>query len=100
MKVISNLILILIIARCCQGVIVPCQDSVESKVCFLVEKQEDYISTLSPQPYPTIIDISFYITDVVQVNDESQTVTLMMKMFLSWVDSRLSVRKSKKDNES
>ena len=100
MKEFAYLTLILAIFRCSLGMIVPCQDSVESKVCFLVEKQEDYVPTISPKPYPAIVDISFFITDVVQVNDEKQTVTLMMKLFLSWIDTRLSVRKSQNDNES
>ena len=92
-------ILILLMTFCiCKG-IVPCKDSVQSKVCFLVDKIEDYVSTNNPEPFPTLVDTFLSIIDVIRVDEERQTVTLLLKMQLSWYDLRLDVDRSNEDTE-
>ena len=78
----------------CNGKILPCNESVQSKVCFL---KEDYVPTNSPQPLPTLIDIIIQVKDIIEVNEEEQTVELSLRAILDWHDSRLSVNQSKED---
>ena len=78
----------------CNGKILPCNESVQSKVCFL---KEDYVPTKSPSPWPTMIDLIVKVNDINEVNEEEQTVELSLKVTLDWHDSRLSVNQSKED---
>jgi hypothetical protein len=81
------------------GKILTCKESVESNVCFDVEKIQDYVSSKNPKPLPTEIDSSFMVRDITDVDENQQTVTLSMKAVFQWQDSRLHVKRSKDDQE-
>ena len=81
------------------GKILACKESVESNVCFNVEQKEDYVDSINPKPWPTEIDIGLKIRDILDVDENQQTVTLSMKAHLEWKDSRLDVKRSKDDKE-
>ena len=92
-------ILIFLTTFCvCKG-IVPCKDSVQSKVCFLVDKIEDYVSTNNPEPFPTLVETFLSIIDVIRVDEDRQTVSVLMKMRLHWHDLRLDVNRTKEHTE-
>ena len=93
------LILVLLLEFGVNGAILPCKDSVESKLCLNVTKIDDYITTISPDPIPTLINITLTINDVFDVNEDKKTVTLNMKIILEWFDFRLDVKRSQKENE-
>ena len=81
------------------GKILTCNESVESNVCFDVEKIRDYVSSKNPKPLPTEINSSFMVRDITDVDENQQTVTLSMKAVFEWQDSRLHVKRSKDDQE-
>ena len=62
----------------CNSVILPCNESVESKLCLLVNKADEYVPTKSPV---------------------GKTVTLVMKINLEWFDFKLNVKRSKEEKE-
>ena len=63
-------------------------------MCFL---EEDYVLTNSPQPLPTMIDITIEINAINEVDEEKQAVELSLKIVLDWQDNRLSVNRSEED---
>ena len=78
------------------GNLVPCMESVESKVCF---KEQDYVRTVNPQPLPTQINIIISVFDIIDVDEAQQTVTLMLKIVLEWQDYRLDVNRTIEESE-
>ena len=78
------------------GDLLPCKESVESKVCFNIQ---DYVKTVNPQPLPTQINIIISVFDIIDVDEVQQTVTLMLKIVLEWQDYRLDVNRSKEESE-
>ena len=66
-------------------------------MCFLVEEAQDYVPTNSPQPLPSMIDITIQINDINEVDEEKQAVELSLRIMLDWQDNRLSVNRSKED---
>ena len=78
----------------CNGKILPCKHSPLSTVCFL---EEGYVRTNSPQPLPTMIDITIEINAIIEVNEEIQAVELSLKIILEWQENRLSANQSKED---
>ena len=78
----------------CNGKILPCKHSPLSTVCFL---EEGYVRTNSPQPLPTMIDITIEINAIIEVDEEIQAVELSLKIILEWQENRLSANQSKED---
>ena len=72
------------------GTIMDCIRSPYSKVCFL---NSNYIPTNNPKPVPTQIDVILHIDDIIDINEAEQTVTLLMRITLEWIDKRLDVKK-------
>ena len=70
----------------------------ESIVCFLVENIEDYISTNSPDPF-TKINITLEIKNVVDVDEDRKTITMLFKIILEWFDQRVDAKRSKEEIE-
>ena len=56
-------------------------------------------STVSPDPLPTRVNMSLNIFDIVGVNEEQQTVTLMLRVRLMWQDFQLNVIRSDEDSK-
>ena len=97
MKVIAELLIIFsVLTSGCKGTIVTCHESVESKVCFSVNRTEDYDYTNAAK-FPTLVNTTLIVHDIIKVDDEQQTVTLAMQVILKWYDQRLSVDRSKED---
>ena len=82
----------------CNGIILPCNKSVDSKVCFLVEEAEDYVPTNSPTPLPTTVGIIIKVDDINEVHEEEQSVELSLRITLFWNDSRLSATQQSKSS--
>ena len=99
MKISCYIIISCLIVSETNGKILTCKESVESNVCFNVEQKEDYVDSINPKPWPTEIDIGLKIRDILDVDENQQTVTLSMKAHLEWKDSRLDVNRSKDDKE-
>ena len=78
--------------------ILPCKDSIESKVCALVDNANEYIPTNNPEN-PTIVNISVSIDDIMVVDEKHQTVQLLLRTKLYWYDRRLHVNRTKTDQE-
>ena len=68
-------------------------------ICFLVDDIKDYVSTNNPEPLPTKVDIMLNVFDIIDVDEGSQSVTLILKIVLEWQDFRLDVNRSKVDEE-
>ena len=83
----------------CNGEILPCKKSVESKLCFFADNIHEYVKTISPEPIPTLINITITINDIFEVDEEKKSVTLAMKIILEWFDFRLDVKRSKEENK-
>ena len=83
----------------CNGAILPCKNSVESKLCILADKIDEYVTTKSPEPIPTLINITLTINDIFEVDEEKKSVTLAMKIILEWFDFRLDVKRSNEENQ-
>ena len=81
----------------CHGIILPCKQSLESKVCFLVDNINEYVPTNAPKPSPTLVDSTLNVNDIINVDEEEQTFTLLMKIILTWHDDRVSVNRSQAD---
>ena len=69
-----------------------CEKSAENEVCF---KENPYVSAISPEPLPTNVNITMNINEVIEVNEEDQTIKILMKLILIWIDERLFVKRSK-----
>ena len=69
-----------------------CENSIENEVCY---KDIPYLTSINPEPLPNFINVTLNVNDVTDVNEEDQTVTLMLKLILEWNDPRLSVKRSK-----
>ena len=74
-------------------------ESVESNVCFNVEQIQDYVDSINPKPWPTEINIGLKVRDIIDVDENYQTVELLMKAHLEWKDNRLDVKRSNDDKE-
>ena len=81
------------------GKILTCKESVESNVCFNVEQIQDYVDSINPKPWPTEINIGLKVRDIIDVDENYQTVELLMKAHLEWKDNRLDVKRSNDDKE-
>ena len=77
----------------------PCKQSVESKVCFLVDKLEDYVPTQEGVPIPLLLNSTINVNDIIEVDEEMETITLSLKIILEWYDYRLSVNRSQEHEE-
>ena len=58
-----------------------------------------FFNTVSPDPLPTRVNMSLNIFDIVGVNEEQQTVTLMLRVRLMWQDFQLNVIRSDEDSK-
>ena len=96
---IPALIFIIIWNPYCNAKILPCKDSVKLKVCFLVDKPEDYVPTNEPGPRPFLVNTTINVNDIIAVDEEMKTITLALKIILEWYDHRISVNKSEEDQE-
>ena len=99
MKVSYYILISYLIVFETSGKILTCNESVESNVCFDVEKIQDYVNSINPKPWPTYIDIGLKVWDIIDVDENQQTVTLSMKAHFKWKDIRLDVNRSKEDKE-
>ena len=99
MKLSYYILISYLIVSKTNGKILTCNESVESNVCFDVEKIRDYVSSKNPKPLPTEINSSFMVRDITDVDENQQTVTLSMKAVFEWQDCRLDVKRSKDDQE-
>ena len=99
MKVSYYILISYLIVFETNGKILTCKESVESNVCFDVEKIQDYVNSINPEPLPTEIDIGLKVRDITDVDENQQTVTLSIKADFEWKDSRLDVKRSKEDKE-
>ena len=87
-----NIILFLqFIVAPCSSLFLHCNDSFVDTVCFMNEK---YIPTISPDPLPTKVNITINLFDVLNVDPEEHSVTLMLKMRFTWIDERLDIQRS------
>ena len=100
MEVESTIIIYICLLGFCNAIVLPCKESVESKLCLLVDKVDEYVTTKSPDPIPTLINSTVTIIDVTEVDEEKKTATLVMKINLEWFDFKLDVKRSKKENET
>ena len=57
------------------------------------------LQTVSPDPIPTRVNMSLNIFEIVGVNEEQQTVTLMLRVRLMWQDFQLDVTRSDEDSK-
>lgn len=76
-----------------------CTSGIQSKVCKVVEKAEDYVAENSPAPLPTYVTVAIQILDIIDVDEDSQTITLQLRVRLQWIDKMLAVNRSKSDLE-
>ncbi len=83
----------------CNAKVLPCKDSVESKLCLMVDTIEEYVTTKSPEPIPTLINITLTINDIFDVDEDKKTITLSMKIILEWFDFKLDVKRSQEEKE-
>ena len=99
----DNMILVLFItiwALESTAKVLPCKESEVSHVCFLDDQNQGlYVKSDSPE-LPTKINISLKEIDVIDINEASQTISLLVKATLSWTDTRLDVIRSEKAKET
>lgn len=74
-----------------------CNTGIQSKVCKQVEKEDDYVIENAPLPYPTGVKVDVNILDILNVDENEQTMTLYIKVRLYWIDKSLTVNKSEND---
>ena len=68
-----------------------CNKNFTDKVC---SKESEYIPTISPSPLPTKVEVYIKFDDVIEIDTELYTVTLMITLKLRWIDKRLNVHRS------
>ena len=73
-----------------------CNENITSEVCFL---PENYQVGDPPRPYPTIINTTINLKDIVEVDLERKTITMSLKMVLEWTDMSVSILQTKEDLE-
>lgn len=74
-----------------------CNAGIQSKVCKQVKKEEDYVREIAPFPQPTAVKVTLNILDILDVNENEQTMTLFIKLRLYWIDKQLSLNKTEND---
>lgn len=98
MKVLSILFL-LTFTKASIASIDLCNTGIQSKVCKLVETLDDYIAETPPTPFPALVSTVINIIDVIHVDEDEQTVTMQIRVTLSWNEYRLSVNRTQADIE-
>ena len=73
-----------------------CSDGVKSQICKVGDKLQDY--KVAPKPFPALVNVTINIISILDVNEEEQTVSLQMKMKLTWSESRLKVFPKQEDS--
>ena len=71
-----------------------CSSGVLSKLCIV---SDDYEATKPPLPAPVHVKINLTILDILEVNEDGQTIKVQLKRNLRWADSRLNVTQSPSD---
>ena len=52
---------------------------------------QNYAHNEPPEPQPTGVDVAIDIYDITEINQELQTLTLMVDIIVSWTDPEISV---------
>ena len=92
MKVYLQLVMtILFMVPISTGKLLPCAETMQ-EVCF---QGQNYISTNSPEPFPTMINLRLKVFEVMGVDEGQQTMSLSMMAVVDWQDFRLDVNRSK-----
>lgn len=76
-----------------------CKIGGQSKVCKNVDKLEDYVLESPPTPFPARVKIDIDRIDVLDVDEDGQTLQVQLKIRLYWIDRRLSVNRTKEEIE-
>ena len=90
MKIFNKVPIILFSIHVCLSRLLSCKETINA-VC---SKNETYVSTNFPPPFPTNIKISLKFYDIIGVNEADQTVTVVI---FKWQDHRLDVNRSQED---
>ena len=91
MNLFLQLVVISAIAVQSFGELLHCS-KVMQEVC---SKTDDYVSSISPDPLPTKVNVTLKFFEVIGVDEIAQTVTLSINANLYWNDYRLDVNRSK-----
>ena len=64
-----------------------------------MDKLEDYVPTQEGVPIPLLLNSTINVNDIIEVDEEMETITLSLKIILEWYDYRLSVNRSQEHEE-
>lgn len=78
------------------GQILPCSAGQSSEICFI---GENYSSVERPPNLPVKVRTNFKIGNVVNINEEEQTLTIFLTLDINWDDLRLFVNRTDVDEK-
>lgn len=99
MKLLRTFIFVTYFVNNCIASVELCNSGIQSKVCKSVATLENYIAETPPTPFPAHVNIVINIIDVNDVDEDAQTMSMQIKVTLSWKDNRLFVNRTKADIE-
>ena len=61
---------------------------------IVCSKNEHYVSSRAPEPWPTNINFNLKFYDIIGVNEADQTIAITLKAVFKWQDNGLDVNRS------
>ena len=72
-----------------------CNGSEESEVCYLGKR---FVSSDYPSgSHPVLINTTLKINEILEINAEKHTISLLLDMFVIWTDERIWINQSQAD---
>ena len=72
-----------------------CNGSKISEVCYLGER---FVSSDYPLgSKPSLINTTLRINEILEINEEKHTISLLLDMYVLWTDKRISINQSQGD---
>ena len=72
------------------GSIKPCDQFSSSDPASICTTNGSYSKTIVPKPFPCILFATFYVTDIMKVDENEQNIQLSTRIHRAWNDTRLT----------
>ena len=73
-----------------------CNDTVKSLLCH---KNDHYLPSEYPEPHPCQVNITMHLKDIYDIDEEKNTISLLIRLSTAWMDDRISLYRDKEDKD-
>lgn len=92
-----SVIILFILTSSIECAVLNCDEGVLGQVCKNGSRLTDFFN--APAPFPTRVNLTLNIIDIIALDEEAQTITMQMKFIFQWVDKRLGVSRTPYEEE-